>query len=161
MKEAVNSVLFRLNENPARIKKCLSLLSEDEVWDSPNTNTNSIGNLILHLNGNIKQYIHESLGGVEFVRQRDLEFSERKTKDKSQLLESIETTLEEACEILSHCSESELKKVRTVQGFELSGIGCAIHVCEHLSYHVGQIALLTKLITNQDLGFYAGMNLNQ
>lgn len=161
MEEAVEAILFRLMENSTRIEKCLGFLSEEEVWYAPNAQMNSVGNLILHLNGNIKQYIHGSLGGVEFVRQRDLEFSQRKTKNKPLLFQSIETTLKEACEILSSCSESELKKVRTVQGFKLTGIGCAIHVCEHLSYHVGQIAQLTKLIREEDLGFYAGMNLNQ
>jgi len=73
--EIIAQSIFRMQENPPRIKNCLERLSETEVWQKPNEASNSIGNLILHLCGNITQYIIASLGNTEDQRTRDLEFS--------------------------------------------------------------------------------------
>lgn len=153
-------IVLRMQENLPRIEKCLNLLSQEEVWQKHNETSNSIANLILHLCGNITQYIHSSLGQQPDYRARDEEFSTTSGLSKKELYIKIETTINEACEIINTCSNEELERRRNVQGFTLTGIGCAIHVSEHLSYHVGQIALLTKLLTNKDLGFYDGQDLN-
>ena len=73
--ELLQKSIHFLALNPPRIKKCLNQLSEEEVWKKPNATTNSIGNLIIHLCGNITQYIHSSLGNHLDTRNRDLEFS--------------------------------------------------------------------------------------
>ena len=153
-------LIFRMRENLPRIEKCLDLLTEEQVWQKPNASSNSIANLILHLCGNITQYIHSSMGHQQDLRARDLEFSTASGLSKKELYAKIESTIHGACSVIQACSIEELNRTRNVQGFTLSGVGCAIHVCEHLSYHVGQIALLTKLMTNRDLGFYEGLDLN-
>ena len=161
MQEEVKAqIVLRMQENLPRIEKCLNLLSEEHVWQKPNEASNSIANLILHLCGNITQYIQSSMGHQPDHRTRDEEFSTTSGLCKKELYIKIETTINEACEIIEACSIEELERRRNVQGFNLTGIGCAIHACEHLSYHVGQIALITKLITNKDLEFYDGQNLN-
>jgi uncharacterized damage-inducible protein DinB len=151
---------FRMDENIPRIEKCLNLLSEDEVWHKPNANLNSVGNLLLHLCGNITQYIISSLGGDPDKRLRDEEFEAKGGYTKAQLFDKISNTINKACEVINNASPEELMRVRSVQGFEYSGMGNVIHVAEHLSYHVGQIAFLTKVLTNKELGFYAGQDLN-
>jgi len=153
-------VIFFLEENPPRVVKCLSQLSEEEVWRKPNSQTNSIANLILHLCGNIRQYAISSLGGQPDVRERDLEFSTQGGLDKQELLVKLNSTVEEAVATIRFVSDEELLRKRMVQGFEYSGIGVLIHVTEHFSYHVGQIALYTKLLKERDLGFYADLDLN-
>ena len=151
--------VIRLNENTPRIEKCLALLTEDQVWQQPNASSNSIANLILHLCGNITQYAISSLGQQPDIRQRSLEFSTTEGYDKATLLSKLQSTVAQASQVIENCKEEELLRLRNVQGFDLTGIGIIIHVVEHYSYHTGQIALWTKLLRDQDLGFYAGMDL--
>jgi len=158
--EFIAQAIFRLEENPPRIKNCLDRLSEEEVWQKPNPSSNSMGNLILHLCGNITQYIIASLGDTADLRVRDLEFSTSGGFTKAVLWEKIDRVVKESVEVIKACDEDSLLRVRSVQGFEFSGIGIIIHVAEHLSYHTGQIAFWTKYIKDQDLGFYADLDLN-
>lgn len=151
---------LHMGENIPRIEKCLNLLTEDEVWHKPNANLNSVGNLLLHLCGNITQYIISSLGGEPDKRVRDEEFAAKGGYTKTQLFDKIRSTINTACEVINNASPEELMRLRSVQGFEYSGMGNVIHVTEHLSYHVGQIAFLTKVLKDKDLAFYAGQDLN-
>ena len=158
--EIIAQAIFRLEENTPRVEKCLNELSEKEVWLKPNNSTNSVGNLILHLCGNITQYIISSLGNKDDTRIRDLEFTTSGGYNKSELFDTLSSTVTQAVDIIKTLSEDELLRVRSVQGYELSGIGILIHVVEHYSYHTGQIAFWTKLLKDKDLGFYAGVDLN-
>lgn len=153
-------IIFRMEENTPRIEKCLAELTEAELWQRPNAASNSIGNLILHLCGNIGQYVISSLGNRPDARERDAEFAAKGGFTKAELLDKLRATLKEAVETIRLADEAELLRVRTVQGFDMSGIGIMVHVCEHYSYHTGQIAFWTKLLKNKDLGFYAGFDLN-
>lgn len=162
--------ILRINENTIRVEKCLSVLTEEQVWSLPLSLTylqgenkpvlNSIGNLILHLEGNITQYINSSLGGADDVRFRVAEFAPNQKIGARKLLKRITKCSTKAVDVIASATEIELNKKRLVQGFQLSGTGIIIHVVEHYSYHVGQIALITKLFTNEDLGFYANLDLN-
>jgi len=159
-KEFLDQSVHFISLNPPRIKICLDQLTEEEVWKKTNTQTNSIGNLILHLCGNITQYIHSSLGKENDVRKRDLEFSIEGGFSKKELFEKINTVTLKAIKIIESQSVNTLLQKRLVQGFEYTGIGIIIHVTEHYSYHVGQIAQYTKLLKNNNLGFYADYDLN-
>ena len=151
---------MRLQENIPRIEKCFTELKHEEIWYSPNKQSNSIGHLILHLCGNITQYIHSSLGGKQDQRERDLEFSSKEHLTPQALLEKIKRVVNTAELIILNCSEEDLLKERKVQAFHLSGIGIIIHVVEHFSYHTGQIAFYTKELKNIDLEFYSGIKLD-
>ncbi len=153
-------IVFRMEENTPRIEKCLAELTEAEVWQRPNPASNSIGNLILHLCGNITQYAISSLGNRPDARDRDAEFAAEGGFTKAELLDKLRATVNAAVETIRQAGEAELLRVRAVQGFRKSGIGIMVHVCEHYSYHTGQIAFWTKLLKNKDLGFYAGLDLN-
>lgn len=159
-KEFTEQSIYYLELNPPRIEKCLRQLTEDQVWKKPNANTNSIGNLILHLCGNITQYAHSSLGNEKDARNRDLEFSADGGFSKKKLLEKITVVTERAVQVIETISEDELLRNRKVQGFDYSGISIIIHITEHFSYHVGQIAFFTKLLCDKDLGFYKDLDLN-
>jgi len=158
--EFKEQVIYRLDESLRMITIIFDQLSEDDIWKRFNESSNSIGNLILHLCGNITQYAVASLGGLEDKRDRDAEFEAMDGFSKAQLLSKLKNTIKQAQEILSDCSILELMRKREVQGFAFSGIGIAIHVTEHLSYHTGQIAFWTKQLKNRDLGFYDGIDLN-
>jgi len=148
-----------IDESYTRIKKCVDQLNEDQIWLRNNNSTNSIGNLILHLNGNITQYMLTTLGGKEDIRDRPKEFDHSQRIDSIIALSNLEATLKKSIVVIESLQMSDLDKKYQVQCFEDSGFSIIVHVIEHLSYHTGQIALLTKLMLDQDLGFFEGMEL--
>ena len=136
-------------------------LDEKDIWFRQNDHLNSIGNMILHLCGNIRQYIISSLGGAPDIRQRDIEFSTEDGFTKTELTEKLLNTIDEAGSVIARANEENLLYHRVVQGTSYTGVAIIIHVTEHYSYHTGQIVFLTKLFKNVDMGFYAGVDLNQ
>ena len=160
IKEFIKQSIYRIEENTQRIIKCLDEIDETEIWKFPNDHSNSIGNLILHLCGNIRQYVVSALGETEDTRERNKEFSTKTGHAKQRLLNDLTNTISGAVGIIGNMDENKLTKIYSVQRFDLSGIGIIIHVTEHYSYHTGQIAFWIKLIKNKDLGFYAGIDLN-
>ena len=159
LNEFKEQIIFRLDESSRMNMKSLALISEEDVWKRFNQSSNSIGNLILHLCGNITQYAIASLGNKEDQRNRDLEFSTEEGYTKAELLSKLSATVQEAKRIILETSQEEYLRKREVQGFNFSGVGIVIHVTEHYSYHTGQIAFWIKQLKNKDLGFYDGIDL--
>lgn len=157
----IDDVTRRLfTEGTTRIKNCLSHLSIDQIWHKQNANTNSVGNLILHLCGNVSQYILHGIDGQPDTRQRALEFSTPgplPTQELINKLNHLETAVTAA---LNRIQPSHLTQDRHVQGFDENVISILVHVTEHFSYHVGQITYYTKYILDVDTGYYAGMDLD-
>ena len=153
--------IYRIKESHKRIIACLDLLDESQIWLKPNSALNSMGNLVLHLSGNITQYIISTLGGAPDLRNRDAEFAATGGKTKDELKEIFNAVIQQSIQCIHKTTEAELSTLKKVQVYELTGVGIIIHVTEHLSYHTGQIAFLTKLLLEKDLGFYAGLDLNQ
>ncbi len=150
-----------MDESLRMVKISLEKVSEAQVWQNPNESMNSIGNLILHLCGNMTQYGIASLRNIEDKRERDLEFSTGGGFTKKELLNKLETTVNEVKASIQDVSIERLLEVKSVQGYQFSGIGNSIHVVEHFSYHTGQIAFWVKQLKNEQLGFYDGVDLNQ
>ena len=148
------------DESYSRIEKCLEKLTEEQVWKKTNKNTNSIGNLILHLLGNVRQYICSGIGRQEDIRNRPLEFHQASQIPKHQLEQGMFELQKDVLKVIEGLSETQLLQTYKVQGFTERGVAIVIHVIEHFSYHVGQIAQSTKLIKDEDLGFYTGIDLN-
>jgi uncharacterized damage-inducible protein DinB len=153
--------IHRISLNTPRVITCLEAITEEQAWKRPNSASNSIANLVLHLCGNMTQYVISSLGQTPDHRDRDAEFSAQGGITRTQLANKLRDTVNRVLDVIADVPEPELLRVRSVQGFSYSGVGIVIHVTEHYSYHTGQIALLTKLFTNRDLGFYSGMDLNR
>jgi uncharacterized damage-inducible protein DinB len=137
-----------------KIRKCLEVLEEDDLWWRAHENNNSVGNLILHLCGNVRQWIIASLGREPDLRQRSKEFSERTHISKVDLLAKLEKTLQEADRVLASFDLDELLAARTIQGFQTTALQAVFHVVEHFSFHTGQIVYITKLRRAMDLKFY-------
>ncbi|MEM6725145.1 MAG: DinB family protein, partial [Bacteroidota bacterium] len=137
--------IFRLNEKLEHLSICFEQLTAEDIWWRPNPASNSIGNLILHLCGNIRQYIISSLGHFPDTRDRDAEFAVVGGWSAEELFQEIAGTIQEASKVIDQASERELLRTRSVQGFDFDGLGIVIHVVEHLSYHTGQIAYITKM----------------
>ena len=159
IKTEFNRRLYK--ENVWRIERVLDMISEDEVWYKPNSSANSIGHLILHLCGNVTQWIGSGVGKMEDLRQRDLEFSTEERVTKEELIRRLHTLRGVTDDALSQLEkDSDLMLPRAVQGYDETVLSILIHVIEHFSYHTGQIALIVKYLHGRDLGFYAGHDLN-
>ncbi len=137
------------------IERALQTISDSSVWDKPNSSVNSIGNLLLHLEGNVRQWIIHGLGGEKDNRERDKEFSALDGASAIELLNNLKQTVDTACNIISEYDSSEkLMKELVIQGFTTNAYAAIFHVVEHFSYHTGQIVWITKEKTDKDLKFY-------
>ncbi|HEB62004.1 MAG TPA: DUF1572 domain-containing protein [Bacteroidetes bacterium] len=148
-----------LEESFPKIKACLNLLTEAEVWMRTNESVNSVGNMILHLCGNVRQYIVSGAGGQKDIRERQKEFEERGPISKSELITKMEITLNEAASVLDRLSPEQLIEVKAVQCYEMSVLSMIVHATEHFSYHTGQIIYFTKMLKDIDMKFYGDLNL--
>jgi len=146
-------------ESQARLERCLNELSEDDIWWRPNENSNSVGNLVLHLCGNARQWILSGLGGALDERKRQTEFDERGPIPRAELILKVQQVMAEIDAVLDRLVPQDLERPIVVQGFQETGMSILIHVVEHFSYHVGQMAYIVKARLDKQTNFYEGINL--
>lgn len=142
-----------------RIKQCLDSLSENEIWYHHNTNSNSPGVLILHLCGNVRQWILSGVCGLADHRARDLEFKPESHPDKSVLKEMLDLLASDLQKHLPSINTDVLLEQRKVQCYEETVLSMLVHAVEHFSYHTGQIVYFTKYLKDIDTAFYADQDL--
>ena len=148
------SIDFLAGEYLPKIERCLEQLTDEQIWWRSNEQCNSIGNLILHLCGNARQWIVCGLGSEPDKRIRDAEFAQRDALPRTQILDLLRSTIADVSTVLRQLDPSTLLEKRTIQGSEVDVLHAIFHVTEHFSMHTGQIFLLTKLLTATDLRFY-------
>lgn len=141
-----------------RLRECVQSLTDEQVWWRPNDSSNSIGNLVLHLNGNVQQWLVGSFSHAEDKRNRPAEFNEREVIPATELLDRLARTMQEASEVLSRLKEEELTAEYAIQGYNISGLEAVYQVVEHFGLHYGQIVYITKLLRDTDMGFYRELN---
>jgi uncharacterized damage-inducible protein DinB len=129
------------------------VLSDEQLWWRANPESNSVGNLVLHLAGNVRQWIVSGVGGSVDQRDRQSEFDERGPMSGAELLTRIRTTVEQADRVLAKVGADHLLESRRIQGYDLTIFQAIYAVVEHFSMHTGQIILLTKTWKG-DLAFY-------
>lgn len=161
---------FRLREDYlVKLKLALAALNDDQIWWRPNDASNCIGNLLLHLCGNARQWIVAGVGGAADVRSRAEEFAAQGTLDKQSLLALLENTLtdvdgvlgEVEREVVTTSSDAALQRIIVPQGFPQTVLDAIFHVVEHFSYHTGQIVYLAKEASGKPTQFYDERALNQ
>ena len=156
--DAISNLFFadaqkHLNVYLPRIVSCLRELGENDIWWRPNAASNSAGNLVLHLCGNMRQWIISGLGGAQDVRQRDLEFSEHGPIPRRMLITQLQKTVGESIQVLRELQPAALSRKYWIQGFHVTGLEAVSQVTTHFSYHAGQIIYLSKLKRGRDLHF--------
>jgi uncharacterized damage-inducible protein DinB len=145
---------FLVSDYLPKIERCLEKLTDEQIWWRANEESNSIGNLILHLCGNARQWIICGVGGQPDNRDRDSEFAQREIISREELVSLLRTTLSEVQTTLRDLDPSVLLEHRKIQGNDVELLEAIFHVTEHFSMHTGQIILLTKMFTTSDLRFY-------
>jgi len=146
--------IAKLRQYTARIRACLDPLDEPQIWHRPSAASNSIANLCLHLAGNVRQWILHGIGGEPDIRRRDEEFAARGGAAKDELIDRLEDTVRQACELLESLPHARLLETTRPQNYDVTVLEAIYHVVEHFSGHTGQIIAATKAITGADLGFY-------
>ena len=145
---------YLASEYLPKIRQAVRGLSEEDVWWRPNEASNSIGNLILHLAGNARQWVVAGIGGQADLRRREEEFLRREGLSAADLLGRLEGALGEVDGVLAGLDPTTLGEARVIQGFEVTVLEALYHVVEHFSMHTGQILFLSKQRSGKDLGFY-------
>ena len=141
-----------------RLRSSVESLTDEQVWWRPNEASNSIGNLLLHLNGNVRQWLIASFNRSEDTRDRPAEFAERQPLPAAVLLEKLNSTMRLASEVLSGLTETDLRATFHIQGYTVTGLHAVYQVVEHFGIHYGQILYITKLVRGEDLAFYRELN---
>lgn len=137
-----------------QIRLAVEALSDRDIWWRANDQSNSIGNLLLHLNGNVRQWILGGIGREPNDRYRAGEFAARSGPPASTLLAELDRTLDDADRVLAALSDEQLRETRTIQGRDITVLNAIFHVVEHFSGHLGQIILLAKLRAPGAITFY-------
>lgn len=130
---------------PAQIRACLDQLSDDEIWSRPNEQSNSVGNLVLHLTGSLDHYLNRNLGGMEFTRDRDAEFAERRRIPRDELRKRFDAMVSRAEETIGSMTVERLGEPSPEPAMNRIVIEDLINVAVHLSTHTGQILWITKM----------------
>lgn len=155
----IEDALRRINEESIpRVKQCLMALSETQIWERPYRQLPAIGNLVLHVHGNARQWILHTLCGMAWQRNRPWEFEEQGPLSTSELIDLLDHLSEDVAYHLPRIQESQLTATYDVQIFKESGVSIIVHAVEHFSYHTGQIARETKRFTEKDLRFYGDLS---
>lgn len=137
-----------------RLRGCVESLTDEQIWWRPNESSNSVGNLVLHLNGNVAQWLVTSFAHKQDARNRPAEFAQKDVVPKTELLMLLGKTMEAAAATLARVTESELAATYQIQGYTVTGLHAIYQVVEHFGLHYGQIVYVTKLLQGKDLGFY-------
>ena len=144
----------KLEQLHGRIQDCLARLTPEEIWTRNSENENAVGNLVLHLSGNVRQWIGSGVAGLPDNRQRDAEFDARGGMAPVELTELLKTRVAGAAAIIRDLPTVRLTERITPQGHDVTVLEAIAHVVEHFSQHTGQVILLTKMLTGEDLAYY-------
>lgn len=134
-----------------RVEKCIDALSDDDIWWRQHETNNSVGNLVLHLTGNLRQFIVAGVGGAPDTRDKPREFAERQRIKKEQLIRDLQSALQETDTALARFDPNRLLDITTVQEKQRTFLEVIAVVVDHFALHAGQIIYITKMITGKDL----------
>ena len=157
----LNYAAEKLNQLCGRVETCLGKLTPDQIWMRGAENQNAVGNLVLHLNGNLRQWILTGIGGAPDARVRDEEFSARGGMEPEALGRLLRGAVDEALVIIRSLPPERLTERTTIQGHDVTLLEAIFHVVEHFSGHTSQIIFVTKMLTGEDLGFYSYLSSSQ
>ena len=144
----------KIEQLSERMVTCLGKLSQDQIWQRGTAAENAIGNIILHLAGNLRQWIGFGIDGRPDIRERDQEFAVRGGSDPAALIALLKDRVGDATSVLNALPEARLLENVTVQGYTMPVLEAIYHVVEHFSHHAGQVLFATKQMTGEDLNFY-------
>jgi len=149
---------YLLEEYRTKLRKAVRVIPASEIWRRPNDQSNSVGNLLLHLAGNVGQWIVSGVGGTPDSRDRPAEFAARGGASADELLARLEAVLDQADQVLAGLTPIDLLERRTIQGREVSVMAAVYSAVQHFSMHLGQIIMIAKAHAPGAIRFYDDAN---
>jgi len=137
-----------------KIQHCVDQLSEEDVWWRPFESHNSPANILLHLSGNLRQWLISGVGEHPDVRNRAQEFAERGSIPKSELLGRLAQTINEADDVLAGLHADQLLATRRIQGFEETVLSALLDTLGHLRGHTQELIYITRLRRGEAYQFH-------
>jgi hypothetical protein len=150
----LHEAIGTLEQSLVRIRHCLDQLTDEQIWWRPEESLNAIGNLVLHLAGNVRQWIVAGLGGTPDTRNRPAEFSERRRVTREELLSTLDSVVAEACEVLGRLNSAEMLGKRRIQGFDVTGWAALFDSVPHFKGHQQEIVSLTRQMLGNQYRFF-------
>lgn len=144
----------KLDQNMRQIERCVALLDEPAIWSRVNEKCNSVGNLLLHLTGNVRQWVLGGIAGQPVQRNRPAEFAQRAAQPAAPIVAELAGVVADARNVILGLSSANLAARRTIQTYEVTVLVAVFHVVEHFSWHTGQIVHMTKALRGVDLSLY-------
>jgi hypothetical protein len=141
----------RLGQMTEYLVTCMKKLTDEQIWQRHGAYENAVGNLVLHLCGNARQWIMHGVGGVPDVRVRDKEFSADGGMSGVELIALFEATMDEAKQVIAAVPAARITERVHPQGRDVSVLEAIYQVVGHVHQHVGQIILVTKQMLGTDL----------
>ncbi|HKW48505.1 MAG TPA: DUF1572 family protein [Gemmatimonadaceae bacterium] len=145
---------YLADEYRIKLRKTLATVSPELLWWRPNDESNSVGNLVMHLEGNVRQWIVGAIGGAPDVRNRAGEFAAKEGGTREELMRRMEQTLDEADAVLAKLRPEQLTERRRVQARDVSVLDAVYQVVQHFALHLGQIILVAKAQVPGAVKFY-------
>ena len=142
----------RLRQMTGYLEACLAKLTDDQIWSRGAPHENSVGNLILHLCGNMRQWIGSGVGGEQDVRDRPTEFSTTGGHTAAALLTYLKTTVDHAVSIIEAVTPARLVEEIHPQNRTVTVLEAIYQVVTHFHQHTGQVIVATKIYAGEDLG---------
>jgi len=139
-----------INKSSKTIIHCLDQLKDEHIWYGPDSSVNSIGIIINHLCGNLRQWVISGIGGAEDIRKRPLEFDDSKKLTKNELKDKFQEIISHCRKIIKDFNPDNLLEERRIQGFDKNALSAIYSTVTHLGLHAGQIAYITHLILKSD-----------
>ncbi len=154
LRDALNyAISDELDAALSRIAHCVNQLTDEQVWQRPPQGMNAIGNLLLHLTGNVKQMIVDNLSGSPDTRDRPAEFAARNTAPKAALLRHLTDAVQQAKAAFTAVSDERLARVVRVNNNDWTGIQAAIRSVGHFRGHAQEIIHMTREILGDKYQF--------
>jgi hypothetical protein len=143
--ELVRAARETLSEGMHKIEHCVGQLSDEQLWWRPRPEMNSIANLMLHLSGNLRQWMINGITGAPDTRNRPREFGDRSNKPKAELLAKLQSTVKDVDEVLASLDAEKLTTQRRIQGWEVTVIEALFSAVPHFRGHVQEIIHMTRV----------------
>jgi uncharacterized damage-inducible protein DinB len=154
-REFVARSRFYLNdEYRTKIRRAVRAIPADVIWRRTNDQSNSVGNLLLHLAGNVRQWVVSGVGRVPDTRDRSAEFSTWGGVSADELLARLEAVLSEADAVIARLTPDDLVQRRTIQGRDVTVMAAVYTAVQHFSTHLGQIIMIAKEQSPGAIRFY-------
>jgi uncharacterized damage-inducible protein DinB len=154
LRSALNHALCdELDAALGRVMHCLDQLSDAQVWHRPPHGLNAVGNLLLHLAGNIQQVIADNLLGTPDTRVRQAEFDAREPLSKDELLGKLAAAVQRARTAILSASDERLAEVKRVNNNDWTGIQAAVRSIAHFRGHTQEIIHMTRALLGDSYEF--------